>query len=82
MFGLADALITIGRDPALPAFRNADTAAVRRVLDRYCMRRALLRSFAARDLDPAYGNRVVFADIPEASKRRILVENPRRIFQA
>ena len=57
---LFDSLIYLGRELGHEPWQHADLAAIQTVLDKYRMGRALLTAFAARALDPAYGNELVF----------------------
>jgi len=56
-----DALIYLGRDARLEAYQVSDLSSIRRMLDKYRIAKALVAAYAARDLDPAYGNDLVFA---------------------
>lgn len=58
---LFDSLMYLGRELGLQPWQHSDLASIRKVLDRYRIERALLASFAARALDPAYGNELLFA---------------------
>ncbi len=57
---LYDALVHIGRGRGLADYQNADLPALRAMLDRYGIARALALSFASQELDVTYGNNLLF----------------------
>ena len=62
---LWDARVTMGRDKSLPPFQFADIAAVRRMLDKYRIERALLTCRESFCLDIRYGNDLTFSAAEE-----------------
>jgi len=57
---LFDARLTLGRDAGLEEFQFSDVESIRRTLDKYRIKRALLSTFASYRFDVAYGNRLAF----------------------
>lgn len=55
-----DAWITLSRGVGLADYQVTDVRSLGRMLDKYGITKALVTSFAARELDVEYGNELVF----------------------
>jgi len=57
---LYDAQVFLGRDFGLQPFQPTDLDSLRKALDKYGISKALVTAYAARQLDPNYGNDLIF----------------------